>query len=109
MRLKGLTFLARLYWHTIEFGLMQTPEGIRAYGAGLLSSGGEIAYAVDSPEPKRVAFDVLTAMRTPYKIDSYQSTYFVIGSFASLLEETAPDFTPMYAELNAAALELGPD
>ena len=68
---------------------MRTPEGIRAYGAGLLSSGGELAYAVDSPEPLRVEFDVMTTMRTAYKIDSYQGTYFVIESFARLLEETA--------------------
>ena len=103
LRLSGLTYLARLYWHTIEFGLMQTSEGIRAYGAGLLSSGGELAYAIDSPEPRRVPFDVLTAMRTPYKIDSYQATYFVIEDFAQLLRETAPDFAPLYAELNAGA------
>ena len=99
LRLDGLKFLARLYWHTIEFGLMHTPEGVRAYGAGLLSSGGELAYAVDSPEPQRLAFDVMTAMRAPYTIDSYQATYFVIDDFAQLLRETAPDFTPMYAEL----------
>ena len=102
LRLNGLTYLGRLYWHTIEFGLMKTPDGIRAYGAGLLSSGGELAYAIDSPEPRRVPFDVMTAMRTPYKIDSYQPTYFVIESFGRLLEETAPDFGPMYAELNIA-------
>ena len=108
LRLNGLTYLGRLYWHTIEFGLMRTPEGIRAYGAGLLSSGGEIAYAIDSPEPRRVAFDVMTAMRTAYKIDSYQSTYFVIESFAKLLEDTAPDFTPHYLELNSGTDALKP-
>ena len=99
--LGGLTFLGRLYWHTIEFGLIRTGEGLRAYGAGLLSSGGELAYAVDSPEPKRVGFDAMTAMRTAYEIDKYQGTYFVIASFAELLEATAPDFTPLYAELKA--------
>ena len=104
LRLNGLTYLARLYWHTIEFGLMRTPEGIRAYGAGLLSSSGELAYAIDSPAPARVPFDVMTAMRTPYKIDSYQSTYFVIQGFAQLLRETAPDFAPLYAELNTGVL-----
>ena len=104
LRLNGLTFLARLYWHTIEFGLMHTPEGVRAYGAGLLSSGGELAYAVGSPEPRRLPFDVLTAMRTPYKIDSYQPTYFVIESFEQLLRETEPDFGPMYGQLNAEAV-----
>ena len=103
MRLNGLAYLGRLYWHTIEFGLMRTAEGVRAYGAGLLSSGGELPYAVDSPEPRRIAFDVMTAMRTAYKIDSYQSTYFVIDSFAQLLQDTAPDFAPLYANLSGAA------
>jgi len=101
LRLNGLGFLARLYWHTIEFGLMRTPEGIRAYGAGLLSSGGEMPYAIDSPEPRRVDFDLMTAMGTPYRIDSYQPAYFVIESFEQLLEETAPDFAPLYAQLNS--------
>src|SRR4051812_26138842 len=82
LRLGGLPFLGRLYWHTIEFGLMRTPDGLGAYGAGLLSSGGELAYAIDSPTPRRIKFDVMTAMRTPYEIDSYQKTYFVIDSFA---------------------------
>jgi phenylalanine-4-hydroxylase len=108
MRLGGLAYLARLYWHTIEFGLVRTPRGIRAYGAGLLSSGGELTYAIESREPGRPQFGVLDAMRTPYKIDRYQDAYFVIDGFAELLEETTPDFTPHYAALNAAALESGP-
>jgi phenylalanine-4-hydroxylase len=108
MRLGGLAYLARLYWHTIEFGLVRTPLGLRAYGAGLLSSGGELAYAIDSPVPERAEFGVLAAMRTPYRIDRFQDTYFVIQGFANLLEETAPDFAPHYAALNAAALESGP-
>ena len=99
LRLGGLKYLARLYWYTIEFGLMRTPHGVRAYGAGLLSSGGEIAYAVESPKPQRIPFDLMQAMRTPYKIDSFQERYFVIDGFAQLLEETAPDFTPLYAAL----------
>jgi len=102
LKLNGLTYLGRLYWYTIEFGLVSTPDGIRAYGAGLLSSGGELQYAVDSPEPRRDDLDLMTAMRTAYKIDSYQSTYFVIESFEQLLRETAPDFAPLYAELNRA-------
>lgn len=104
MGLNGLEFLGRLYWHTIEFGLMRTSDGIRAYGAGLISSGGELAYSIDSPEPRRLDFDLMTAMRTEYKIDSYQPTYFVIESFAQLLEETAPDFTAMYQQLEAESI-----
>jgi len=99
LRLGGLKYLARLYWYTIEFGLVRTPQGIRAYGAGLLSSGGEIAYAIENPEPQRIEFDLIRAMRTPYKIDTYQDRYFVIEGFAQLLTATAPDFTPIYARL----------
>ena len=100
LRLNGLSFLARLYWYTIEFGLMQTPEGLRAYGAGLLSSGGELTHAVESPVPQRFPFDLLRVMRSAYKIDAFQDYYFVIENFGQLLRATAPDFTPLYAELN---------
>ena len=99
MRLDAVKMLARLYWYTIEFGLMRTPQGLRAYGAGLVSSGGELAHCVDSPEPKRLPFDLERALRTDYRIDRYQTTYFVIDSFAQLVRETAPDFTPIYARL----------
>jgi phenylalanine-4-hydroxylase len=101
MRLDAVKLLARLYWYTIEFGLMNTPAGVRAYGAGLLSSGGELAYCVESPKPKRLPFDLETSLRTDYQIDKYQTTYFVIESFAQLMRETAPDFTPLYAKLKA--------
>jgi phenylalanine-4-hydroxylase len=100
MPLGGLPFLARLYWYTIEFGLMETPQGLRAYGAGILSSGGEIEYCLTSPKPRRVAFNVERVMRTLYRIDDYQDTYFVIRDFEQLFEETAPDFTPIYARLS---------
>jgi len=99
MRLDAVKMLARLYCYTIEFGLMNTPEGVRAYGAGLISSGGELAHSVDSAEPKRLPFDLERALRTEYQIDRYQTTYFVIDSFAQLLVATAPDFTPIYAKL----------
>jgi phenylalanine-4-hydroxylase len=101
MRLDAVKMLARLYWYTIEFGLIRTPEGVRAYGAGLISSGGELAYCVEDPAPKRLAFDLEKALRTDYQIDRYQSTYFVIDSFDQLMRETAPDFTPIYAKLRA--------
>lgn len=93
--------LARLYWYTIEFGLMQQPDGLRAYGAGILSSSGELAHAVRSAEPNRFALDLLRCMRTRYKIDSYQQTYFVIDSFQQLFDMTAPDFTTLYAQLES--------
>lgn len=99
LQLDGLKYLARLYWYTVEFGLIQGPEGLRAYGAGILSSGGEIEYCLTSPAPRRIHLDVERVMRTLYKIDSYQETYFVIDSFKQLFDDTAPDFTPLYARL----------
>ena len=101
MRLEAVKMLARLYWYTIEFGLMKTPDGFRAYGAGLISSGGELAYCVMDPAPKRLDFNLEKALRTDYQIDRYQTTYFVIDSFAQLMRDTAPDFTPIYDRLRS--------
>ena len=70
--------------------------GLRAYGAGILSSSGELRYAVTSPEPQRVPLLLERTMRTRYKIDSFQQTYFVIDSFQQLFDMTAPDFAPVY-------------
>jgi phenylalanine-4-hydroxylase len=98
-RLDGLRYLSRLYWYTVEFGLIQTPQGLRAYGAGILSSGGEVEYCLSDPRPHRIAFDLERVMRTLYKIDSYQETYFVIRDFQQLFEQTASDFTPLYERL----------
>ena len=100
--------LSRLYWYTIEFGLMRQSNGLRAYGAGILSSSGELVHAVKSAEPKRIALDLLRCMRTRYNIDSYQQTYFVIDSFQQLFDMTAPDFTPLYAQLTGLG-ELSAD
>jgi phenylalanine-4-hydroxylase len=97
--LGSLKWLARLYWYTVEFGLIRTPEGLRNYGAGILSSPSEIDHAVQSPEPRRVAFDLKRIMRSLYRIDAFQETYFVIDSFDQLFEATAPDFTPLSREL----------
>lgn len=101
LKLDGLEYLARLYWYTIEFGLIQTSNGLRAYGAGILSSGGEVEHCLHSPLPRRIPLEVERVMRTLYKIDSYQETYFVIPDFQQLFEETEPDFTPIYARLKA--------
>ena len=95
-RLGACELLSRLYWYTIEFGLIRQADGLRAYGAGILSSGGELRHAVCSPQPRRLPLDVERVMRTRYKIDSYQPTYFVIDSFQELFDKTAPDFTPLY-------------
>ena len=101
MRLDAVKFLARLYWFTIEFGLMKVDSSVKAYGAGLLSSGGELAYCVEDPRPRRLPFDLERIMGTAYQIDRYQETYFVIDSFDHLMRETAPDFTPIYARLRS--------
>ena len=98
-RLDACELLARLYWYTVEFGLIATPQGLRAYGAGILSSGSELPYSVSSPEPSRVGFDLKRLMRSRYRIDTFQATYFVIDSFQQLFDATAPDFTPVYAEV----------
>jgi phenylalanine-4-hydroxylase len=95
----ALGYLARLYWYTVEFGLIRTDEGLRIYGAGIVSSKGESVFSLDAPDPNRIGFDLMRVMRTNYRIDDYQETYFVIDSFDQLFEATAPDFTPYYAEL----------
>jgi phenylalanine-4-hydroxylase len=95
-RLDACELLSRLYWYTIEFGLIRQHGGLRAYGAGILSSPGELRHSVESPEPQRLPLDIERVMRTRYKIDSYQQTYFVIDSFQELFDKTAPDFTPIY-------------
>lgn len=97
--LNALDYLARLYWYTVEFGLIETPQGLRTYGAGILSSGGELPYCIESKKSNRIRFDLLRVMQSKYKIDTFQETYFVIKSFKQLFDATAPDFTPYYDEL----------
>jgi phenylalanine-4-hydroxylase len=100
--------LSRLYWYTIEFGLIQQSDGMRAYGAGILSSAGELRYSVCNTEVRRIALELQRCMRTRYKIDDYQSTYFVIGGFDQLFKLTEPDFSSLYASVRAEE-EVGPD
>jgi phenylalanine-4-hydroxylase len=97
--LGSLHRLARLYWYTVEFGLIRSPEGIRIYGSGIVSSKGESIYSLESPAPNRIAFDLLRIMRTAYRIDDFQESYFVIDDFAQLFAATQPDFSPYYVEL----------
>ena len=106
-RLDACELLARLYWYTVEFGLIATPQGLLAYGAGILSSAGELRYSITSDEPQRVAFDLQRLMRSRYRIDTYQSTYFVIDSFQQLFAATAPDFTPVYARVRETIAAAG--
>jgi phenylalanine-4-hydroxylase len=97
--------LARLYWYTVEFGLIRQDGDLRLYGAGIASSYGESVFALDDPSPNRLGFDLKRLMRTPYRIDDYQQSYFVIDSFEDLLAQTInTDFGPLYD-----ALEGQPD
>ena len=94
--------LARLYWYTVEFGLMRTDAGLRIYGAGIVSSRAESVFALDDPSPNRLGFDLERVMHTPYRIDDFQQVYFAIPSLESLLEATLQDFGPIYDRLDAA-------
>lgn len=92
--------LSRLYWYTVEFGLVREQGELRIYGAGIVSSHGESLFALDDPSPNRIMFDLKRVMRTKYRIDDYQQNYFVLHSFEELLRLTLEtDFVPLYAEL----------
>jgi phenylalanine-4-hydroxylase len=93
--------LARLYWYTVEFGLMATAAGLRIYGAGIVSSHAESIFALEDPSPNRLGFDLQRVMRTPYRIDDFQQVYFVIPSLQALLDATLQDFGRLYARLAA--------
>lgn len=97
----ALINLTRLYWYTVEFGLIRTDEGLRIYGAGIVSSKGESVFSLESDVPNRIGFDLERIMRTQYRIDTFQKTYFVIDSFEQLMSATEPDFTPIYERVNA--------
>ena len=101
--------LARLYWYTVEFGLIREGGDLKLYGAGIVSSFGESTFALDDPSPNRIGFDLKRLMRTKYRIDDYQQSYFVIDSFDDLLRQTMEtDFAPLYAELEKSE-DLEPD
>jgi phenylalanine-4-hydroxylase len=96
----SLDKLARLYWYTVEFGLIREAGGLRIYGAGIVSSYGESIFALDDASPNRIGFDLERVMRTRYRIDDYQQNYFVIDSLDELLRVTVEtDFAPLYARL----------
>ena len=96
----ALKYLGRLYWYTVEFGLIAEPEGLRIYGSGIVSSFAESRFALDDPSPDRIAFDLARVMRTEYRIDDFQQNYFVIPSFDELLRLTVEtDFAPLYDRL----------
>jgi phenylalanine-4-hydroxylase len=96
---EALVNLTRLYWYTVEFGLIKQSNGLRIYGSGIVSSKGESIHCLESAAPNRIGFDMPRIMRTRYRIDTYQKTYFVIDSFQQLMDATEPDFTPLYLAL----------
>ena len=95
-KLGNLSQLARVYWYTVEFGLLQQGDGLRLYGAGIASSYTESQFCLDSASPNRIQFDLQRVMRTHYRIDDFQETYFVIRDLEELLEFTRIDFAPLY-------------
>lgn len=100
--LDALKYLGRLYWYTVEFGLIREGDGLKIYGSGIVSSYAESQFALDDPSPNRIAFDIGRVMRTEYRIDDFQQNYFVIPSFDELLRVTVEtDFAPLYEQLKA--------
>lgn len=95
-QLGELDKLARVYWYTVEFGLVQQKEGLRIYGAGIASSASESIFALDDPSPHRIRFDLERVMRTRYRIDDFQESYFVINNLDELLALANVDFGPVY-------------
>jgi phenylalanine-4-hydroxylase len=91
--------LARVYWYTVEFGLVIQADSLRIYGSGIVSSYTESVFALDDPSPNRVRFDLERVMRTRYRIDDFQETYFVLGDLEELLELARIDFAPWYSRV----------
>ena len=91
-----LPMLARVYWYTVEFGLIEEAAGLRIYGAGIVSSFTESVFALDDPSPNRIAFELERVMRSRYRIDDFQECYFVLSDFDQLLELARIDFGPIY-------------
>lgn len=102
-QLGTLTNLARVYWYTVEFGLVRQADGLRIYGAGIVSSAAETVFSLDSGSPNRIRFDLERVMRTRYRIDDLQETYFVIDNLDELLELAQIDFAPLYERVAQAA------
>lgn len=97
----ALGMMARLYWYMVEFGLIQTDTGLRAYGAGMLSSAGETRHCLESPEPNRIAFELERVLRTGYMIDKFQKTYFVIERYEQLFQAVLEaDFGALFQRWN---------
>ncbi|MFC0683936.1 phenylalanine 4-monooxygenase [Novosphingobium clariflavum] len=102
MAMDALPMLARIYWYTIEFGLVREDGGLRVFGAGIISSSGETRYALEDRAVLRLPFDAERVMRTGYMIDAFQKTYFVLESLPQLIEDLVGlDFGPVYEKWRA--------
>ena len=101
--------LARLYWYTVEFGLINSPQGMRIYGAGIVSSYGESQYALENEMPNRINFNLERIMRTEYEIDEFQKTYFVIDNYEQLFDATQQDFSEIYKRLKTSDIHFRSD
>ena len=102
-RLGQLTRLARVYWYTVEFGLLRQADGLRIYGAGIASSFSESVFALDDDSPNRIGFDLERVMCTDYRIDDFQESYFVVDSLDELLGLKRIDFEPLYRRIQGRA------
>ncbi len=99
-RLGMLDKLARVYWYTVEFGLVQQADGLRIYGAGIASSASESIFALEDPSPNRLGFKLERVLRTRYRIDDFQESYFVLDQLGDLLALASIDFAPLYEEVS---------
>lgn len=97
-------FLARLYWFTVEFGLLKTEKGLRIYGGGILSSPGESIHSLESEKPERKELDVIDVLRTPYRIDIMQPIYFIINKIEQLDEISEMDLMACVEQAKAFGL-----
>jgi len=102
-KLGVLDLLARVYWYTVEFGLVQQPDGLRIYGAGIVSSATETVFSLEDKSPNRLRFSLERVMRTNYRIDDFQETYFVLDHLDDLLELAHIDFAPHYERVAGAS------
>lgn len=100
-RLGALDQLSRVYWFTVEFGLLAQEDGLRIYGAGIVSSFAETRFALEGSSPNRLKFNLERVMRTRYRIDDFQESYFVLDRLDDLLRLAEIDFAPLYAEAQA--------
>jgi phenylalanine-4-hydroxylase len=101
-----IRMLARLYWYTVEFGLIKTTHGLRAFGSGIVSSYGETRYCLEDPKPLRVGFNLARVLQTDYRIDDYQQTYFVIHGYNELFGVMQQNFDPFYKKFSGQQLIL---